>query len=46
VPAVDAGFVRESTAVNNRFDFVEKITLLAYISMLQMRIEQEVMEGQ
>ena len=29
-----------------RFDLVEKITLLAYISMLQMWIEQEVMEGQ
>ena len=30
----------------DRFDLVEKITLLAYISMLQMRIELEVMEGQ
>ena len=30
----------------DRFDLIEKITLLAYISMLQMRIEQEVMEGQ
>ena len=30
----------------DQFDLVEKITLLAYISMLQMRIEQEVMEGQ
>ena len=30
----------------DRFDLVEKITLLAYISILQMRIEQAVMEGQ
>jgi len=30
----------------DRFDLIEKITLLAYISMLQMRIELEVMEGQ
>lgn len=29
----------------DQFDLVEKITLLAYISMLQMRIEQAVMEG-
>ena len=30
----------------DRFDLIEKITLLAYISMLQMRIELEDMEGQ